>query len=215
VAGEKSDSARITAAITGVNVMAETERTLSWWDREIDSAGRPIRSDVRVAAHEIWEEACRRTRAILSDSGHAAELMECCVTQVSHYLDRQATPLGSRQMNALLMLAFSRALQRRAAKLNHLESLGGTSELSNHAVDERWNRQVHARLDLDRIVRQLSETGGTVLALRWAGYDWKEIAQLFGTSVAKVRSGFWREIKNARRRLRAEGSGTKGTLKSS
>jgi DNA-binding NarL/FixJ family response regulator len=169
---------------------------------------------VRAAAHEIWDEACRRTRAILSDNGHAAELMECCVAQVSHYLDRQGTPLGSRQMNALMMLSFSRALQRRAAKLNHLESLGGSSELTNHAVDERWNRQVHARIDLDRIVRQLSERGGTILALRWAGYDWKEIAQLLGSSVAKVRNGFWREIKNARRSLHTKGSGTKGTLKS-
>jgi DNA-binding NarL/FixJ family response regulator len=185
------------------DVMAETERTLSWWDREIDSAGRPIRSDVRVAAHEIWEEACRRTRVVLSDNGHAAELMECCVAEVSHYLDRQAAPLGSRQMNALLMLAFSRALQRRAVKFNHFESVGGTSELSNHAVDESWSRQVHARLDLDRIVRQLSERCSTILALRWAGYDWKEIAQLLGTSVAKVRSGFWREINQARRRFQA------------
>jgi len=194
--------------------MAETERTVSWWDREIDSAGRPIRSDVRVAAHEIWQEACRRTRALLSDKGHAAELMECCVAQVSRYLDRQAAPLGSRQMNALLMLAFSRALHRRAAKLNHLESVGGTSELSNHAVDECWSRQVHARLDLDRIVRQLSERCSTILALRWAGYDWKEIAQLLGTTVAKVRNGFWREIKQAKQRLHTEGPHSKGTLKS-
>jgi len=173
--------------------MAETERTL-WWDREIDSAGRPIRSDVRVAAHEIWEEACRRTRAILSDNGPAAELMEGCVAQVSHYLDRQATPLGSQQMNALLMLAFSRALQRRAAKLNHLESVGGTSELSNHAVDQGWSRQVEARLDLENVVRRLSEKSSTVLALRYVGYKWKEIAQLLGTSVALARNRFWREI---------------------
>jgi hypothetical protein len=110
-------------------------------------------------------------------------------------------------MNALLMLAFSRALQRRAAKLNHFESVGGTGELSNHAGDQCWSRQVHARLDLDRIVRQLSETGSTMLALRWAGYDWKEIAQLRGTSVAKVRSGFWREIRQARRRVHIEEPG--------
>jgi len=170
---------------------------------------------VRAAAHEIWEEACRRTRATLADNGHAAELMEGCVAQVSQYLDRQATPLGSGQMNAIMILAFSRALRRRAAKLNHIESLGGTSELANHAVDERWNRQVHARIDLDRIVRQLSERCSTILALRWAGYDWKEIAQLLGTSVAKVRSGFWREIKQAKQRLHTEGPYTKGTLKSS
>lgn len=127
--------------------------------------------------------------------------MECCVAKVSHYLDRQAIPLGSRQMNALMMLAFSRALHRRAAKLNHLESPGGTSELANYAVDQRRNRQVQARIDLDRIVRQLSERCSNILALRWAGYDWKEIAQLLGISGAKGRNGFWREIRSARRNL--------------
>lgn len=97
------------------------------------------------------------------------------------------------------MLAFSRALQRRAAKLNRVESVGGTSELSNHAIDQVWNRQMDARLELDRIVRKLSEQNSTILALRYAGYDWKEIAQLLETSVAKIRNSFWREIKEARR----------------
>lgn len=185
--------------------MTEPEITFSWWDREIDSAGRPIRADVRLAAHEIWGEACRRTQALLADGAQAADLMECSVTQVSRYLDRQATPLCSRRMNGLLMLAFSRALQRRAAKLNRVESVGVASDLSNHTVDQGWGRQVDARLDLDRIVRQLSEKSSIVLALRYAGYDWKEIAQLQGTSVTSVRNNFWREIKEVRRTLRTDG----------
>jgi len=184
--------------------MAGSEKTAFWWDREVDSAGRLIRADVRLAAHEIWEEACRRSQALVADDALAADLMECCITQVSRYLDRKASPLCSRNMNGLLMLAFSRALQRRAAKLNRLESVGGTSDLSNHAVDQRWSRQVEARLDLENIVRQLSERSGTILALRWAGYDWKEIAQLLGTSVSMVRNVFWREIKKMRRTLRNE-----------
>jgi DNA-directed RNA polymerase specialized sigma24 family protein len=194
--------------------MAGSETTMFWWDREADSAGRPIRADVRSAAHEIWEEARRRTQALLADQALAADVMEGCVAQVSRYLNSQAAPLCSRRMNGLLMLAFSRTLRRRAAKLNRLESVGGTSDLSNHAIDQGWSRQVEARLDLDNIVRQLSERGSTVLALRWAGYDWKEIAQLLGASVAKVRSGFWREIKQAKQRLHTEGPDTKGTLKS-
>jgi DNA-directed RNA polymerase specialized sigma24 family protein len=108
-------------------------------------------------------------------------------------------------MDRLLMLAFSRALQRRAAKLNRLESVGGTSDLSDRTVDQGWSRQADARLDLDKIVRKLSEQSSTVLALRYAGYDWKEIAQLLGTSVARVRNSFWREIKEVRRTLRTDG----------
>ena len=168
-----------------------------------DSAGRPIRADVRLAAHAIWEEACRRAQALLGDGALAAELMECSVTQVSQYLDRRATPKCSQSLNGLLMVAFSRALQRRAAKLKRLESVGGTSELSKHTVDQGWSRQVD--VDLDNIVRRLGERSRTILALKWAGYDWKEIAQLRVTSVAMVRNGFWREIKSVRQTLLGNG----------
>jgi len=187
--------------------MPEREMTVTWWDREIDSGGRPIRADVRLAAHEIWHEACRRTQALTADNAQAADLMERSVTQVSRYLDRRGVPSCSRKVNGLLMLAFSRALQRSAAKLKRLESVGGTNELSNQAIDECWGRQVEARLDLENMVRRMSERGSTILALRWAGYEWKEIAQLLGTSVTKARGGFWREIKQARRRLHTEGVG--------
>lgn len=193
--------------------MPDSEMTVTWWDREIDSGGRPIRVDVRLAAHEIWHEACRRTQALVADNAYAAELMERSVTQVSRYLDHRGAPSCSRKVNRLLMLAFSRALQRSASRLKRLESVGGTSELSNHAIDECWGRRVEARLDLENMVRRMSDRGSTILALRWAGYTWKEIAHLLGGSVALVRDEFWREIKQARRRLHTEGSGTKGTLK--
>ena len=182
--------------------MTEPEITFSWWDREIDSAGRPIRADVRLAAHEIWGEACRRTQALLADGAQAADLMECSVTQVSRYLDRQATPLCSRRMNGLLMLAFSRALQRRAAKLKRLETVGGSGELSIVAVDRTWSRQVDARLELEQVVRLLCERSRTILALRYAGYTWKEAARLLGSSVPALRSAFWRDVTRVKGELK-------------
>ena len=73
--------------------MACAGRILAWWDRDVDHAGRPIRPDVRLAAHEIWEQACQRTQAVLSDHAPAAELMETAVVQVSRYLDRRGVPV--------------------------------------------------------------------------------------------------------------------------
>ncbi len=96
------------------------------------------------------------------------------------------------------MVAFCRGLRRYAAKLNRLESVEGSGELSNHAVDAAWVRQADARLDLENIIRQLSERNATVLTLRAAEYEWKEIAQLFGVSVAAIRNSFWREIEKIR-----------------
>ncbi|PYV97385.1 MAG: hypothetical protein DMG89_14745 [Acidobacteria bacterium] len=180
--------------------MSVSMKRLTWWDREVDDVGRPIRPDVRLAAQEIWHEACRRTQAVLADNATAAELMEYSVAQVSRYLDRQAAPSCGRNMKGLLLLAFSRALKRRAGKVNRIESIGGSSDLANRTADDSWRRQVDARLDLERIVRHLSDRSSTVLALRWAGFDWKEIAQLLGTSVAVVRNGFWREISELRQR---------------
>ena len=176
------------------------ERTLSWWDQEVDRAGRPIRGDVRSAAHDVSVEACRRTQALLADPAQAADLMEDSVAQVSRYLDRIGAPLSSPK-NGLLLLAFSRALRRHAAKSSRLEPVGGTVELSGRTVDHDWSRQVNARLDLEDIVRRLSERNSTVLALRVAGYNWEEVAQLLGTSVATARNSFWREVRDVRRKL--------------
>jgi len=174
--------------------MGRPDRILSWWDQEVDRKGRQIRSDVRSAAHQVWKEACRRTQSLLADPAPAPELMEDSVAQVSRYLDRIDAPQSSRK-NGLLLLAYSRALRRLAAKSSRLEPVGGAVELSNRAVDHGWSRQLNARLDLENLVRKLSERNSTVLALRSAGYEWKEIADLLGTSVALVRNSFWREVR--------------------
>jgi DNA-directed RNA polymerase specialized sigma24 family protein len=184
--------------------MRRPDRILSWWDQEVDRAGRPIRDDVRSAAHEVWKEACRRTQALLADPAQAAGLMEDSVTQVSRYLDRIGAPLSSPK-NGLLLLAFSRALRRLAAKSRRLEPAGGAAELSSRVVDNAWSRQVDARLELENIVRRLSEINSTVLALRGAGYNWDEVAQLLGISVATARNSFWREIRDVKRKLHIDG----------
>jgi predicted transcriptional regulator len=134
---------------------------------------------------------------VLADVDPAAELMENAVAQVSRYLDRMGAPVSS-QKHGLVMLAFRRGLRRYAIKLNRLELVGGSAELSTRAVDEGWIGQVNACVDLENVIRQLSERNGAVLMLRAAGFEWKEIAQILGTSVAAVRNGFWREINRIR-----------------
>lgn len=173
--------------------MACSGRRLAWWDRDVDRAGRPIRPDVRLAGHEIWEQACQRTNVLLADYEPAAELMEYTVAQVSRYLDRIGAPLSTRK-HGLLLVAFCRALRRYAAKSSRLELVGGSGDLTNHTADHAWMRQVNVRLDLESIVRQLSERNAAVLTLRAAEYEWKEIAQLFGVSAGAIRNAFWREI---------------------
>jgi DNA-directed RNA polymerase specialized sigma24 family protein len=125
--------------------------------------------------------------------------MEYSVAQVSRYLDRCSAPLRARKINGLLLLALSRALKRRASKINRIESIGGTSDFANRMADDIWCRRVEAQVDLERIVRRLSDRNSTVLALRWTGYEWNEISQLLGMSVTVVRNGFWREIRGLMR----------------
>lgn len=156
--------------------------------------GRPIRADVRLAGHEIWELACQRTYAVLDDHGPAAELMENSVAQVSRYLDRIGAPKTS-EKHGLLMVAFCRGLWRYAAKLNRLEFVGGSSELACRTLDESWTAHMNARLELAEIVRRLREDHGSALVLRAAGYEWGEVAQILGKPSAAIRISFWRDIK--------------------
>lgn len=168
-----------------------------WWDRDVDQAGRPIRPDVRLAGHKIWEQACQRTQALLDDHGPAAELMENSVAQVSRYLDRIGAPESS-DKHGLVMVAFCRGLRRYAAKLNRLEFVGGSDELASRALDERWVGQINARLELARIVRRLCDNNANVLMLRAAGYEWEDIGHILEKSPAAIRVSFWREIKTIR-----------------
>lgn len=172
-------------------------RILVWWDRQIDQSGRAIRPDVRSAAHEIWEQACQRTEALLGDSALAAELMENAVAQISRYLERIEAPLASRKQG-LLMTAFCRALYRQAARLNRVDFVGGSEELATRPSLDDWTPWVDARIDLDRIVHRLSPRNHRILMLRAAGYEWKEIASLFRSSITAVRNSFWREISRIR-----------------
>ena len=152
---------------------------------------------MRLAGLAIWAQACQRTHILLADDGPAAELMENTVAQVSRYLDRIGAPQSSPK-HPLLMVAFCRALRRYATRLTRLKLVGGSGELSNRTVDDAWIRQVDAHLDLHKIVRQLTGRNGAVLLLRAAEYEWKEIAQLFGVSVAAARNSFWREVDKMR-----------------
>jgi DNA-binding NarL/FixJ family response regulator len=127
----------------------------------------------------------------VGEHGPAAELMESAVAQVSRYLDHIGAPLFPRK-HALLMAAFSRTLRRYAAKSARLRPVG--YELSSSISDERWISAIYCRLELEDIVRKLSARNGDILMLRAAGYEWKEIATKFGSSVAAVRNSFWREI---------------------
>jgi len=129
--------------------------------------------------------------------GSRPRILENTIAQVSRYLDRIGAPESS-QKHALLMVAFCRRRRRYATKLNRLELVGGSGELSTRALGEGWIAQANARLELARMVRKLSDKNGTVLMLRAAGYEWKDVAQILGKSPAAIRNSFWREIERTR-----------------
>jgi DNA-directed RNA polymerase specialized sigma24 family protein len=119
------------------------------------------------------------------------------VAQVSRYLDRIGAPFSPGK-HGLLMTAFCRSLERYASRWARLELTGASTELRTRIAEERWVGQSNARLDLEFILRRLSGRNAQVLMLRAADYEWKEIADLLGTSAARVRNNFWREIKKIR-----------------
>jgi DNA-directed RNA polymerase specialized sigma24 family protein len=56
-------------------------------------------------------------------------------------------------------------------------------------------------LELEEVIKLLGAQSRRVLALRYAGYTWRETASLMGLSVAAVRSAFWRDVNGVRRRV--------------
>lgn len=168
-----------------------------WWDRDSDRMGRPIRADVRQAAHEIWPQACSQARAVLGDDADAAELMEASVDRVSHYLNRQAAPLFSANVAGLLTTAFRRQLQKRWLKQQRLELVGGTGDLEERYYGPDWSRDVERALDLKKIIHRLSQRGNRILLRRRDGIDWRSIGEELGISEQTAQNSFWREVRQA------------------
>jgi hypothetical protein len=176
-----------------------------WWDKEVDAAGRPIRLDVRTAAHQIWDAARRQAQHLLGDASEAPELMENAVAQVSRYLDRSGAELFTQNAAGILMCAICRSLRRYARKLSRLELVGGSTELSERRIAPDWTALVELRLDLERLTRSLNDKSRTMLDLRRSGFDWKEIADVLHMTDIAARAAFWREVKRAR--SKAAGTG--------
>src|SRR5229473_653710 len=173
------------------------EKGSLWWDRNLDRRGRPIRVDVREAAHEIWEQARSRARAVLGDDSDAAEMMEVSVERVSHYLNKQGAEPFSENAAGLLTIAVRRQVQKCRLRRDRLEFVGGISEVEQRfpAADdvERVNRQ----LELKKIIRRLSPRSYRILLRRRDGIDWKSISKELGIPQQTAQNSFWREVRQA------------------
>lgn len=185
--------------------MARPENHVSWWDSDADRNGRPIRPDVRAAAQLIWDSARRRVQALLGDTSEAPELMERSVEQVSRYLEQSRAGLFTQNTTGILMSAFCRALRRNALKLNRLQFVGGSAELSERRIVADWAALVDLRLDLEKLGRDLTHKSRIMLGLRSSGFDWKEIAEVLQMTDTAARAAFWREIKRSRSKKREPG----------
>jgi hypothetical protein len=120
------------------------------------------------------------------------------VAQVSRYLDRSGTDLFTQNTAGILMCAICRSLRRYARKLNRLELIGGSAELSDRRIAPDWTALVELRLDLERLTRNLNDKSRTMLDLRRSGFDWKEIADVLQMTDIAARAAFWREVKRAK-----------------
>lgn len=179
--------------------MSEFSGSPTWWDRDVDSTGKPLRQDVRVAAHEIWDRAYQRAQAILGDCCDAAGLMERAVAQVSRYLDRKRAVPDANGVPAVLMCAFSRSLRRYAAKLHRIELVGNLAEFAEPVPASNCGpTKEDCRLDAEKAARRLSPRGRTMLELRKVGFEWKEIAAVLKTTDCAARAEFSREVRKAR-----------------
>jgi DNA-directed RNA polymerase specialized sigma24 family protein len=173
----------------------------SWWDREVDCAGRAIRADVRQAGHQIWSKARYQVRLAFGDDGDAAWLIESAVERISRYLDRKTVPLFSADVRWLLLTAFCRLLRRYAKKVERLKLVGDITALPEPALDDRWAERANSHADLTKILRQLGPRSCTIFSLRLAGFTWREIADALKLNEVAVKRTFWREIRRVQDNL--------------
>jgi DNA-directed RNA polymerase specialized sigma24 family protein len=166
-----------------------------FWDREIDEQGRRLRVDVREAAQALWPRARSMVRAILGDASDAAEIMEACIARVSRSLEERGHALFSQRTEALLFKSLRNHIYSCAARQKRIAPI---LEYDEFGEDRGWEEKLELHLNMERLVRSLSKPSRIILALRSAGYSWKQIAAFMGWTVPKVKNTFWRELETLR-----------------
>jgi hypothetical protein len=185
-----------------------------WWDREVDEQGRPIRADVRQAAHGLWPEALRRVRRTVSDAAEAAELMETTVLQISHHADRTNTPMFAANIPSLMSLHFSQELKRLAKKLGRIRLLGDRADIEQYAIIESWADRIDRHLDFKKVIGYLKPLTRTLVTMRLEEHDWNLIGAKMGERPASLCRAFWRDLREVVSRMGCgNGSGEKGPKK--
>lgn len=173
-----------------------------WWDRETDhETGKPLRADVREAAHRVWRWVSVKSREMLGDCSDAAEVLEASVTAICRYLDKKNVALNSVDPSALLAVACHRSLRRLARKRGRVELVGSTSELADMLGAPDWREETDRQLFLEELASEVDERARGILRLRMAGYDWNEIGRMIHMTATAVRTAFWRDIRKAHLRL--------------
>jgi hypothetical protein len=189
--------------------MAQTDHLPLWWDRETDGeTGRPLREDVRGAAHRVWRWVCLKSREILGDSNDAAEVMESAVAAICRYLDKKNVAIHSTDPSGLVAVAAYRLLRRVAKRRGRVELVGSTTDLAEKLRAPDWRHETDRQLLLQELAREMDERNRGMLRLRMAGYGWDEIGRMLHMTATAVRTAFWRDVRKAHLRLLTSGKAT-------
>lgn len=165
-----------------------------WWDRDVDDQGRPVRTDVRQAAHQLWPEAVKRTRRMISDPAEAAELIEISVVCISHHLDRKETPAFAENIPSLLSLHFSQELRHLAKKLGRIKLVGDNSAIEAFAVVEDWTERIDRHHDFEKAMGYFRPRMRILVYMRLELHSWELIGAKLGKRPATLRKEFWKEL---------------------
>ena len=137
------------------------------------------------------------TSAVLGDDAESAEILERCLGRISRYLDAHGRAMFAQNVNALLFVSFRRELW---SVRNRRKTPVAIAEC-NHLADVSWPEIIDSQLDFENLIQQLSDRSRAALNLRKAGYAWKEVAALLGTTVPEIKSSFWREVVRLKSKL--------------
>ncbi len=168
--------------------------SVPWFDREFDSSGNPIRTDVREAARNKWPQLLALARNRIGDHDvEIQEMFEHVVVTTSAYLNQIKAPPHNPE--GLLVVNFRQQLNRLALRLSRLVVSGSSQDLEPLLASTECEEDLDRRIFVQEFVQRLSSRNRTVLRLRRAGYSWDEIAKMLNGNSSTLRNRFWREIR--------------------
>jgi DNA-directed RNA polymerase specialized sigma24 family protein len=174
-----------------------------YWNRELDTSGRPIDHAIRSAADTIWGAAVDIADAALGDPSITPEVMDVAVERAAIYVTERGIA-DQEWIGRILLQFYRREVRRLRSRQNKMRYVGRLEDLAAYRVLSIDPAEaLHHQIDAATLLEKADPKVRGAMVLHYAHSNtWDEVARQMGTNRESLKKSCQRELAKVRRWLR-------------